>query len=287
MKQRVRVIGIIRSEDGILVLKRSTGRSDAPAFWELPTGKIRFGEQPEESLARSLIEYIGLNITSARLCDAITFLTPSGASRVGNLYIIYEVSVDDSSKIELSDRYTAYKFIKESSKNSLRMDEASMAVFEIINEKIATSRLSPRNTIYAAKVYVDGASRGNPGPSGIGYNIIDGDGNQIECDGEFIGFATSRVAEYYAMKKGIERTLELGIKNARFYSDSLMVINQLNGIFKVKNRDILPIFNDIESELKKFEAVSFVHIPRTSNPIADREANLAIDRILKPSALSE
>ena len=49
MKQRIRVAGIVRNEEGILILKRSRGRSDAPAFWELPTGKINFGEQPEEA----------------------------------------------------------------------------------------------------------------------------------------------------------------------------------------------------------------------------------------------
>ena len=60
MKQRIRVVAIIKNEDGVLVLKRSHGRSEMPVFWELPTGKIKFGEQPEEALARSLTEYTGL-----------------------------------------------------------------------------------------------------------------------------------------------------------------------------------------------------------------------------------
>ena len=64
-------------------------------------------------------------------------------------------------------------------------------------------------------------------------------------------------------------------------SDSLMVVNQLNGIFAIKNQDILPIYQDIEDKLKNFEAVSFTHIPRSSNSVADHEANATIDRMLQ------
>ena len=72
MKQRIRVVGIIRGDSGVLVLKRNRGRLDIPVFWELPTGKIKFGEQPEEAMARSLTEYTGLTASSIRLKDAIT-----------------------------------------------------------------------------------------------------------------------------------------------------------------------------------------------------------------------
>ena len=83
------------------------------------------------------------------------------------------------------------------------------------------------------------------------------------------------------MRKGIERAIELGYKSVHFISDSLMVVNQLNGIFHVKNQDIIPIYNDIQQKLNNFEAVSFTHVPRSKNAIADSEANSAIDRILR------
>jgi ribonuclease HI len=89
------------------------------------------------------------------------------------------------------------------------------------------------------------------------------------------------MAEYYAMRKGIDRAIELGYKTVRFISDSLMVVNQLNGIFHVKNRDIIHIYNDIEQKLHNFDAVSFVHVPRSQNVVADSEANAAIDKILQ------
>ena len=279
MKQRIRVVGIVRTEDGILILKRSRGRSEAPVFWELPTGKIKFGEQPEEACVRSLSEYVGLTATSIKIKDVITFLALEGSSRLSNLYIVYEVSIDQNAKPEPRDRYVAYKFIKDFTNLNIHLNESSASVLEIT--EVTLGRISPRETASSVIVYVDGASRGNPGPSGIGYQIIDTDGHTIERGGEFIGFATSRVAEYYAMRNGIERALKLGIKSARFISDSLMVVNQLTGIFTVKNQDILPIYNSIEKLLENFESVSFTHVPRSENQIADHEANEAIDNILK------
>ena len=281
MKQRIRVIGIIKNEEGVLIFKRSHGRSEAPVFWELPTGKINFGEQPEEAMARSLTEYTGLVASAIRLKDVITFLAVEGASRMSNLYIVYEIGVNGEIKPEPFGRYTAYKFVKDFTKSGIHLNEASTSVLEIVEGKISSSRISSRDTANSAKIYVDGASRGNPGPAGIGYYIIGSDSKVIEQGGEFIGFATSRMAEYYAMRKGVERALELDLKSVHFFSDSLMVVNQLNGIFAVKNQDIAPNFKDIEKKLAAFDAVSFTHISRSNNAIADNEANLAIDRIAK------
>lgn len=282
MKQRIRVVGIIRTGDGVLVLKRNRGRSETPVFWEFPTGKIRFGEQPEEAMARSLLEYTGLTASAINLKDVVTFLALEGASRLSNLYIIYEI-VANNVNPEPSGRYTAYKFIKDFSSANIKLDEASLSVIEIIGGKVAPGHISPRDTASSVVIYVDGASRGNPGPSGIGYRIVGTDGSVIEQGGEFIGFATSRVAEYYAMRKGIDRAIALNIKTAKFMSDSLMVVNQLNGIFSIKNQDILPIYQDIQNKITSFDAISFTHIPRSDNASADHEANAAIDKILHRS----
>ena len=281
MKQRIRVVGIIKNEEGVLIFKRSRGRSETPVFWELPTGKIKFGEQPEEAMARSLTEYTGLVASSVSLKDVITFLAPEGATQLSNLYIIYELRIPDKVKPSPKERYTAYKFIKDFSSSSTRLNETSMTVLEIEEGKITSSRASLRDTANSITINVDGASRGNPGPAGIGYCIRNHNGQVIEKGGEFIGFATSRMAEYYAMRKGIERAIELGYRSVRFVSDSLMVVNQLNGIFHIKNKDIIPVYQDIQAKLDQFEAVSFVHVPRSENQIADHEANFAISGILE------
>ncbi len=280
MKQRIRVVGLIKNEEGVLVFKRSRGRSESPVFWELPTGKIKFGEQPEEAMARALAEYTGLNATSVHLKDVVTFLAPEGSSQLSNLYIIYDLQVDNKSKPTPRDRYTAYKFVKDFSNSNVHLSETSMSVLEIEEGKVDSNRISPRDTANSITINVDGASRGNPGPSGIGYCIHDSNGKIVERKGEFIGFATSRLAEYIAMRKGIERAIELDYKTVRFISDSLMVVNQLNGVFHVKNQDIMPVYKDIQQKLNNFDAVSFTHVPRSKNMIADSEANAAIDEIL-------
>ncbi len=135
----------------------------------------------------------------------------------------------------------------------------------------------PRGAANGATVYVDGGSRGNPGPAAIGYYIIGQDGRVIKRGGEFIGFATSRVAEYYAMKEGMEQAIELGLKRVRFVGDNLMMINQLKGIYQVKSLDLLPIYNDVQNLLKNFDAVAFSHVKRSQNMEADREAGKALE----------
>ena len=280
MKQRIRTVGIIKNEEGVLVFKRNRGRSEAPVFWELPTGKIKFGEQPEEAMARSLTEYTGLVANSIKLKDVITFLAPEGSSQLSNLYIIYNLEIEGDIKPNPHDRYTAYKFIKDFANSNVHLNETSMSVLEIEDNKVVSGKVSARGAANGITINVDGASRGNPGPSGVGYCIYDN--NQIiEKGGEFIGFATSRLAEYLAMRRGVDRAIELGYKNVKFISDSLMVVNQLTGVFSIKNQDVLPIYNDIQGKLDNFEAVSFTHVPRSQNALADSEANAAIDKILK------
>ena len=83
------------------------------------------------------------------------------------------------------------------------------------------------------------------------------------------------------MKKGIERAIELKLKTARFISDNLMMINQLSGVIKPKNADIIPIYNAIQDLLGNFDSVSFTYVPREENTTADTEANKAIDKMLK------
>ena len=300
MKQRVRVVGIIKSAEGVLIFKRSRGRSEAPVFWELPTGKIKFGEQPEEAMARALTEYTGLTATQVKLKDVVTFMAPVGSSQQSNLYIVYELKIANSEKPKPRDRYTSYKYVKDFVGTGVRLDETSATVLQIEDAKVdgrapfvgvrdaeamsgvdSGAASTIRQSANSVTINVDGASRGNPGPSGIGYCIHDETGKSVEQGGEFIGFATSRLAEYLAMRKGIERAIELGYKSVRFVSDNLMVVNQLNGVFQVKNQDILPIYKDIQEKLSNFETLAFVHNPREENTCADKQANLAIDKLLK------
>ena len=284
MKQRIRTVGIIKKNDDILFLKRNLGRSDGSVVWELPTGKIRFGEQPEEAMSRIMFEDVGLQTSVLKLVDVVTFLSLEGSSQLGNLYIIYELQVSDN-KIKLSDRYTSYKFTHNGEQGGIRIDDASLSVLEILYGRKEADRGNYRDVANAATVFVDGCSRGNPGPAGIGYHIVSDSGRLLKNGGEFVGFATSRVAEYFALKEGCEQAIELGLKSVRFVSDNLMMINQMNGLYKVKNKDIMSIYDDIQKLLNNFEACAFVHVKRSQNRQADYEANLAVDRHFDRSVL--
>jgi ribonuclease HI len=300
MKQRIRVVGIVHKGDDILLLKRSAGRIEGEPVWELPTAKISFGEQPEEAIARAIDEYLGNSVETLNLKDVITFVALAGTSRLYNLFIIYEVTLPEDAKIALSDRYSQYKFLKygADSVSKMKIDDASLSVLSIelgigntdraqlFNNPISGDTENVyRNVANGVTIYTDGASRGNPGPAGLGYYIIDENGREVKRGGEFIGFATSRVAEYYALKEACEQAIELGYKSVRFVSDNLMMINQMNGIYAIKNNDLVPIYNDIKELLKQFEAVAFVHVRREYNKEADEQANLAIDRHFDESVI--
>lgn len=278
MKQRIRVVSIARKGSDILFLKRNMGRMEGEPTWELPTGKIRLGEQPEEAMTRTIYEFLGVRVKDLELIDATTFVALAGADRLSNLYIVYTVDLADG-KLMLGGRYTAYKYVSYEEGGKLKLDDATRAVLDI--ELGRNSKISYRGVANGATLYVDGGSRGNPGPSGVGYYIVGENGEELARGGEFIGFATSRVAEYYALKTGLEKAIELGLKSVRVVGDSLMMINQMNGIYRVKNLDLAPIYEDVQRLLQNFEAVAFVHAKREQNVVADKEVNLAIDRHFK------
>ena len=290
MKQRIRVTAICKKDGDILLLKRAGGRMDgAEIDFELPTGKIIFGEQPEEAMARVLYENTGVQTASMQLMDVVTFTNLVGSSQLGSLYIVYEVKLGEDSTIKMtSERYSSYKWTPLTDTTNLPLDEATMMVLQITSTKgvevkpklrqIGGEQVAPESE--AATVYTDGASRGNPGPSGIGYYIVGTDGRELKRGGEFLGMSNSRLAEYYGLKEGIEQAIELGLKRVSFISDNLMMVNQMNGVYKVKNQDLMQVYMDVLELLKKLDSYSFTHVPRSQNTEADAEANRVIDEAL-------
>ncbi|MBR3177564.1 reverse transcriptase-like protein [Candidatus Saccharibacteria bacterium] len=282
MKQRIRVVGIVRKDDKLLLLKRSRGRAEELPSWELPTGKIQLGEQPEEAISKLFFEHLGVQVKEIKLIDAVTFMGLPSASELANLYIIFEVAMLGEINIQASDRYSAYDFVDAEGMKGLKVDEATLSVLQIEKGRktALSSVIGPRNeteVLSGATIYFDGASRGNPGPAGIGYVVVGENGEVLKRGGEFIGFATSRVAEYYALKEACEQGEELGLKRVRFIGDNLMVINQMNGIYQVKNQDLVQVHEDILGLISKFDKVAFEHVKREKNAEADAEANKAID----------
>ncbi len=130
------------------------------------------------------------------------------------------------------------------------------------------------------KLYADGGSRGNPGPSSSGFVIMDLNDNILYDEGIYLGITTNNQAEYTALKLGLEKCLEIGAKEVSVFMDSLLVVNQMKGIFKVRNREIWPIHDNISNLVKKFKKVEFQHVPREFNKLADAAVNRALDQEL-------
>lgn len=128
-----------------------------------------------------------------------------------------------------------------------------------------------------AKLYADGGSRGNPGPSSSGYAVLNMDDQVIVKKGVYLGITTNNQAEYQALRLGLKEALSMGVRTVHVYMDSLLVVNQMLGIFKVRNRDLWPIHESIKQILPSFKHVTFTHVPRELNKIADSAVNEALD----------
>jgi ribonuclease HI len=129
-------------------------------------------------------------------------------------------------------------------------------------------------------VACDGASRGNPGPAGIGAQITDESGAVLGEIAEGIGETTNNVAEYTAVIEGLARAKELGARSVTLRSDSLLLINQLTGRYRVRSPHLQPLHRRARSIAAGFERISFEHVPREQNVEADRLANEGVDRWL-------
>jgi ribonuclease HI len=127
----------------------------------------------------------------------------------------------------------------------------------------------------ALDIYIDGASKGNPGPSGIGV-IICQDGKTIKNISCYIGNATNNVAEYTALIYGLQECLRLNAENININTDSQLIHRQINKEYKVKNANILGLYNQATRLMAGFKSVSVNHIPRENNKGADKLATKAV-----------
>jgi ribonuclease HI len=129
------------------------------------------------------------------------------------------------------------------------------------------------------KIYTDGASRGNPGPASAGGVIYSPTDEIVAEISKPLGIQTNNVAEYLALKLTLEHALELGINNAEVFMDSKLVVEQIQGRWKIKNERLREINDEIKLILTQFQNISFKHIPRNLNKMADQLANMALNGI--------
>lgn len=171
--------------------------------------------------------------------------------------------------------HEAYNQITEKDQQMAR--EIDTLTKKVVSPSVKSEASLPH--VYHAKMFADGGSRGNPGPSASGFVLMTIDDQEIIKSGEYLGLTTNNQAEYQALKLGVEYALKYGVKELEVYMDSLLVINQMKGIFKVKNRDLWPIYQAIKELCVGFEKIHFAHVPRELNKIADGEVNRVLDEV--------
>jgi ribonuclease HI len=126
-------------------------------------------------------------------------------------------------------------------------------------------------------IFIDGASRGNPGDSGIGVVIKDENMNTIKEYSEYIGVNTNNSAEYIALIYALKKIKTLKTSKLKIYSDSKLMVNQIKGLYKIKNQKLIELYWEVINLLKRFKLCDIMEIPREDNKRADALANMGID----------
>lgn len=285
MKQKTVTKAIIKENDKILLLRRKGGRPSIAGKYELPGGRIHINQQPEDALRHGLRTHVGVSPETIQLGDVMTFIDPD-MRELQYLFVIFQASLKPADRtVRLSREYDRYVWKKES---EIQRDELTQSTQQILGlqpvpfatgsePEVVDDVDEKKTTVEHAIIHTDGGSRGNPGPSAAGYVMIDADNNMISEGGAFLGITTNNVAEYQAVYLALERAQELGIRTVDFRLDSQLVTNQMNGLYKIKNADLIPINKRIRELAAQFDRVSFTHVRREFNQLADGVVNKILD----------
>jgi ribonuclease HI len=134
-----------------------------------------------------------------------------------------------------------------------------------------------------AKLFTDGGSRGNPGPAAYAFVLEAEDGTLLDARGESIGVATNNVAEYSALVAGLARAVDVGVDELEVVSDSELLVKQMRGEYRVKNRALQGLFLEASRLAQKLGRVTYVAVRREHNALADSLVNEALDRAARPA----
>ena len=128
------------------------------------------------------------------------------------------------------------------------------------------------------QLFTDGASRGNPGPAGAGALLLAADGGELQRISTYLGLCTNNAAEYKALIAGLKEALRQGCGRLSLCMDSELIVRQLEGRYKVRHEQLLPLYQEAKTLLARFDAWQVRHVPRTQNQTADALANAGIDQ---------
>lgn len=285
MKQRLSVRAIINEDGKALLLKRNNGRPSILGKYELPGGKLAYGEQPEDALRRYLHDDAGLHIQSSKLFDAVTYIDHDDRAIQYGVIVYLVTLAPQRHPMKLSGNYSKYKWHTMSNIQQSELTDLTQLLLGIIQQEELTDRTVRKTRLNDANkssndvivIYSDGGSRGNPGPSAAGFVMLNSNQEVIAEGGEYLGITTNNQAEYQGVRLGLEKALELGYKKVDFKLDSMLVVNQMKGVYKIKNRELWPINERIRILMTKFDRVTFTHVNRQFNQLADGVVNKTLD----------
>ncbi|MDB5166869.1 MAG: Ribonuclease [Candidatus Saccharibacteria bacterium] len=285
MKQRVVVQAIIQNQDKTLFLRRSQGRPGIVGKYELPGGTLEDDEQPDDGIRRHLHNDVGIDVQAVQLKDVMS-MNNREEGDIQHIFIVYSVNtVTEQTPVNLGRSYDQYEW---KTTSEIQQNELRDSAFYLLGLNIAThdSQVQDNNTYRNVDenttkkshiiIYSDGGSRGNPGPSAAAFVILDSEA-VVDQGGEYLGITTNNQAEYHGVRLGLEKAIERGMKSLEFRIDSMLVVNQLNGLYKIKNRELWPINERVQALLEQFESVKFHHVPRELNKMADALVNKFLD----------
>jgi mutator protein MutT len=285
MKQRLSVRAIINEDGKALLLKRNNGRPSILGKYELPGGKLAYGEQPEDALRRYLHDDAGLHIQSSQLFDAVTYIDYDDRAIQYGVITYLVTLLPQRHPMKLSGNYSKYKWHSMSNIHQSELTDLTQLLLGIIKQEQLTDETVEKTQLNdvnkssddAIVIYSDGGSRGNPGPSAAGYVVLNVQQEVIAEGGEYLGITTNNQAEYQGVRLGLEKAIELGYKKVDFKLDSMLVVNQMKGYYKIKNRELWPINERIRTLMTNFDRVTFTHVNRQFNQLADGMVNKTLD----------
>ncbi len=277
MKQIIFTLAIIRKDQKILLLHRSdTGIN------QLPGGILVFGQEPKAMISSIVKEQLGHDSNVVQLLDTISVID-GGIQIVG---IVFFMSIEGlGHHLYLGSQFDHYEWVYMSELQQKKIDNvtketlqrySNQSNFRGINQSYDVTSTTLDNETEVT-VYTDGGSRGNPGPSAAGFVILNKNDEVLFEGGKYLGITTNNQAEYQAVKLGLEKAYELGANVVKFKMDSLLIVNQMLGVYQIKNRDLWPIYAHIKETIKKFERVTFSHVRREFNKEADALVNKVLD----------
>lgn len=284
MKQIIAVRAIIKQDDKVLLLRRSGGNPKFEGFYELPGGKVEFGQDPKAALQREVLEETGLEVLTIQLSDVYSSLDTADLQKQ-YISLVFWVSVKAGEHIVLSSEHNKYAWKKLSEIQLNEVSDFTRTELQLEANPIKTDdnpldlgkNEVEKSTYKHAIIYSDGGSRGNPGPSASGFVIKTTDDRLLVEGGKYIGITTNNQAEYQGVKIALEKALEMGVRRVQFRLDSQLVVNQLNGVFQIRNRDLWPVHAAIKELVAKFDEVTFTHVRREFNTEADAMVNKILD----------